>query len=167
MSDVIAAKSDIHGTGARTTRSFAAGETVLVIDDSRVVDENHPLDPALGEFDTHCDYLAGGLVVLMQDPERHINHSCDPNTYVKTIAGARHVVALRPIGAGDEITYDYLINCHGGDVWQCSCGSSRCRGTIVSSFFELPTDQQLAYLPLLDDWFLNEHRDRVAALRSK
>ncbi len=164
MSGVIAAKSEIHGTGARATRGFAAGETVLVINDSRVVDEVHPLDPEQGEFDYHCDYLADGLVVLMQSPERHINHSCDPNTYVKTTAGARHVVALRPIEAGEEITYDYLINCHGGAVWQCSCGSPRCRGTIVSSFFELPPEEQLALLPLLDAWFVEEHRERVKAL---
>jgi hypothetical protein len=165
MGDVIATESDIPGTGARATRDFSAGETVLIIDDTRVVDEEHPLDPEQGEFDYHCDYLADGLVVLMQSSERHINHSCDPNTYVKTIGGERHVIARRPIRASEEVTYDYLINCHGGDIWQCSCGSPRCRGTIVSSFFGLPTDQQLAYLPLLDDWFVEEHRMQVDTLR--
>jgi hypothetical protein len=151
--------------GVFASRDFAAGETVLIIDDSRVVDEDHPLHPERGESKHHCDYLAGGRVVLMQSPERHINSSCDPNTYVQTIDDLRHVVARRPIPAGEEITYDYIVNCHGGAVWECDCGSPRCRGTIVSSFFELPLDWQLEYLPLLDHWFAEEHREKVEALR--
>jgi len=91
--------------------------------------------------------------------------NCDPNTFVKTIDGIRHVVARRPIRSGEEITYDYIIDCHGGIVWQCSCGSGRCRGTIVSSFFELPVELQLEYLPLLNPWFVDEHRSKVNALR--
>ena len=46
----------------------------------------------------------------MQSPERHINSCCDPNTYVKTINGVRHVAARRPIDSGEEITYDYIID---------------------------------------------------------
>jgi len=46
----------------------------------------------------------------MPAPERHINSSCDPNTYVTTRSDGRHVVALRPIAARSEITYDYMIN---------------------------------------------------------
>ena len=103
----------------------------------------------------------------MPSPERHINSCCDPNTYVKTIDGVRHVVARRQVKSGEEITYDYIINCHGGDVWQCSCGSPRCRGRIVSSFFELPLGWQLEYLPLLDGWFVEEHRQNVVALQKE
>ena len=157
--------SKIHGIGVFAGLDIAAGDVVLVIDDSRLVDDDHPLKPELGEYEHHCDYLAGGLVVLMKSPERHINSSCDPNTYVKTIDGRRHVLALRKIEAGEEITYDYMINCHGGDVWQCNCGSRRCRGEIVSSYFELPLDLQIAYLPLLDDWFVEEHVVKVDLLR--
>ena len=38
------------------------------------------------------------------------------------------------------------------------------RGTIVSSFFELPVELQLEYLPLLNPWFVDEHRSKVDAL---
>jgi len=165
MADVVVAESHIHGLGVFAARNFKEGETVLTIDDSRAVDDEHPLHPEWGEYDYHCDYLAGGKIVLMQFPERHINSSCDPNTYVRTIRGLRHVVALRPIPQGEEITYDYIINCHGGDVWQCNCGSLRCRGMMVSSFFELPLDLQLEYLPLLDEWFVEEHHEEVERLR--
>ncbi len=167
MSDVYLAESEIHGTGVFAARDFREGETVLAIDDSRVVDAEHPLRPELGEHDYHCDYLAGGRVVLMPAPERHINSSCDPNTYAEYVGERRHVIARRPIRAGEEITYDYIINCHGGIVWQCACGSPRCRGTVPSSFFELPVARQLEYLPLLNDWFVAEHRAEVEALRAR
>jgi hypothetical protein len=69
----------------------------LRIDDSRVVTDEHPLDERRGEYARHCDYLAGGKVVLMQPPERYINHSCDPNTFVRTVDGGRYVLARRDI----------------------------------------------------------------------
>jgi hypothetical protein len=166
MTNVIVTESKIHGLGVVVARSFTPGEIILAIDDTRVVDVEHPLRAELGEHSYHCDYLAGGKTVLMRSPERHINSCCDPNTFVKTIDGVRHVLARRPIEPGEEITYDYIIDCHGGIVWQCSCSSARCRRTIVSSFFDLPVELQLEYLPLLNQWFIDEHRSEVDALRS-
>ena len=163
MSDVIVTESKIHGIGVFANRTFKQGEIVLPLDDSRIVDDEHPLRPELGENDYHCDYLADGKVVLQPSPERHINSSCDPNTFVKTIDGVRRVIARRAIEYGEELTCDYIINCHGGIVWQCDCQSPRCRKTIVSSFFDLPMETQLDYLPLLDDWFIEEHREKVEA----
>ena len=64
------------------------------------------------------------------------------------------------------MTHDYCINGGGENVWNCNCGSGRCRQTIHSGFFHLPLDLQLEYLPLLDDWFVEENRGRVEALRS-
>jgi len=166
MTDVIVKKSDIHGLGVFASRGFEPGETILVIDDTRVVDTKNPLRSELGEFDYHCDYLANGKVVLMQDPERHINSSCSPNVYVKTIAGARHILALNAIEQGEELIYDYIINCHGGAVWECNCGSTDCRRIIISSYFERPLKLQIEYFPLLDVWFIEEHKDKVEILRS-
>jgi SET domain-containing protein len=164
VSDVRVGSSWIAGLGVFAARSFAAGETVLLLDDSRVVDDKHPLDAAAGELAHHCDYLAGGRMVLMPSPECYINSSCEPNTWVVTRDGVRHVVALTAIDAGNEVTYDYLINCHGGVAWQCHCGTGRCRGTIPASFFDLPADEQRRLRALLDGWFVAEHADRLRAL---
>ncbi len=131
---------------------------------SREVTPDKPLHPEAGEFDHHCDYLADGLVVLMQLPERYINHSCDPNTYVKTLLGVRYVFALRDIADGEEITYDYTINGFGNVVWECNCGSERCRHAIHSDFFHLPFWLQVEYLPLLDDWYVRAYRFQIEAL---
>ena len=164
MPDCSVAPSPIHGTGVFALRDFREGDVVLTLDDSRVVDDAHPLRAELGEHPYHCDYLEGGTVVLMPSPERHINSSCEPNTFVQTVGGARQVIALRDVSIGTEITYDYLINCHGGEVWACTCGSASCRGTMVSSFFDLPLADQRRLRPLLDSWFMREHRARVARL---
>ena len=164
--NVYVGESKIHGTGVFANRNFKRGELILEIDDTRVVDEENPLDPELGEFDYHCDYLENGKTVLMRSPERHINSSCDPNVFVKTIDEVRFVVALKNIKSDEEIAYDYIIDCHEGEVWECSCGSDRCRKQIVSSFFELPTKLQLEYLPLLNNWFIREHLEKVENLRN-
>lgn len=150
--------------GVFAAHDFATGETVLVLDDSRVVDEAHPLRPELGEYAYHCDYLEGGKVVLQGYPERHVNSSCDPNAYARRSGDEGVVVARRPIKAGEEINCDYIIDCHGGIVWNCNCGSPRCRRVVPSSFFELPLETQLEYLPLLNEWFVAEHREEAEAL---
>jgi hypothetical protein len=152
--------SGVHGHGAFAVRAFAPGDIVHVLDDSRIVDEAHPLLP--GEHAHHCDYVAGGQTVLMPSPERYINSSCDPNTVVRTRAGVRRVIALRAIEPGEEVTYDYILNCHGGVRWTCRCGSPRCRGEVPGSFFDLPLEEQRRLWPLLDEWFVAEH----ARLRS-
>ena len=161
MGGLFIAPSRIHGLGVFAARDYAPGESVLVIDDRRIVDDQHPLRPELGEHEFHCDYLAGGLVVLMQSPERYINSSCEPNTYIKTVAGSRRVIARHVIYYGEEITYDYIINCHGGAIWNCSCGSPKCRKTIPSSYFDLPIEDQIANLVSVDTWFLHEHQEPI------
>jgi len=165
MADVLIAKSRIHGVGVFAKHDLAEGELILAIDDSRIVDKDHPLQPDLDEYEYQCDYLAHDTIVLMKPPECFINSSCDPNAFVKTVNGTRHVIARRFIKSGEEITYDYAINFDGGEVWQCHCRAPRCSGFVASSFFDLPTDLQMEYLPLLDSWFIGEHLDRVEALR--
>ncbi|HSL44055.1 MAG TPA: SET domain-containing protein-lysine N-methyltransferase [Anaerolineales bacterium] len=161
---VIVKDSVINGKGVFALKSISKGELILPIDDSRIVTVDSPLDASQGELEYHCDYLKGGKIVLMQFPERHINHSCDPNAFVKTILRVRYVFALRPINVGEEITYDYCINGFGDTLWKCNCGSPRCRKIIHSDFFHLPYELQVEYLPLLDDWYIEEYRDKVRGL---
>ena len=166
MTKVVVKESPINGVGVFLMENIAKGEVVLAIDDSRVVTPKFPLDISKGEFEYHCDYLAD-RVTLMQYPERHINHSCDPNTFVKTIDGIRYVFALRPISTLEEVTYDYCINGFGDTLWECNCGSPRCRKTIHSDFFHLPYNLQIEYLPLLDDWYIEEYKEKVQTLLAR
>lgn len=58
-----------------------------------------------------------------------INHSCQPNAYIKTINDRLYFFALRNIEVGDEITVDYVLSWH-DDQTRCQCGAPGCRGTI-------------------------------------
>ncbi|HZB87883.1 MAG TPA: SET domain-containing protein-lysine N-methyltransferase [Terracidiphilus sp.] len=61
-----------------------------------------------------------------------INHSCDPNCETEEIKGRVWIKAIKPIAAGDEITYDYCLYDGGDDDAACNCGAKKCRGTMYS-----------------------------------
>ena len=164
--EVILRKSLIQGLGAFAQSDILRGTQILKIDDSRMVTKENPLCERDGEYPYHCDYLAREKTILMQSPERYINHSCSPNSYIRTIDDALCLFALRSIGSGEEITCDYCINGGGDTWWECRCGSSRCRHLIHSDFFHLPTHLQMEYLTWLDGWYIEENRERIRQLVS-
>ena len=70
----------------------------------------------------------------MVDQTRWINHSCDPNSIID--CGIEddgevfaRIIALRPIAAGEELTYDYAFPAHLAEP--CRCGAVNCRGLII------------------------------------
>ena len=60
---------------------------------------------------------------------RYVNHSCEPNAYMRLWRGRVEFYALRDIAAGEELTCDYGETHHGGRL-PCRCGSARCRGAL-------------------------------------
>ena len=84
-----------------------------------------------------------------------LNHSCDPNCYVKDLF---FVTTMRDIQPGEELTYSYSLFCNSD--WQnpegkCFCGSDNCHGKILP-WNELPKDEKLKYLPYTADWIIFE-----------
>lgn len=57
---------------------------------------------------------------------RHINHSCDPNTYMRRAYRKVEFYTRRPIRKGEELTCDYGETHHEGTL-PCRCGASNCR----------------------------------------
>ncbi|OGM15356.1 hypothetical protein A2V56_03235 [Candidatus Woesebacteria bacterium RBG_19FT_COMBO_42_9] len=165
MKRVTVKVSKIQGKGVYALENIKKGEIVLEINDSHAVKDPSKLTKYQHEYE--CDYLADGKIVLMQPPERHINHSCDSSTYVKTIEGKRKVFAMKDIKKGDEITYDYSINGYNDGTFDCHCGSKNCRGVYQGNFFKLPKDLQIRYLPYLDNWFVKEHENEIDRLTRK
>ncbi|MBI4086741.1 SET domain-containing protein-lysine N-methyltransferase [Candidatus Kaiserbacteria bacterium] len=151
MDKVEVRDSGIEGKGVFAIGAISAGEIILNIDDSHIVEDMNTLTEYQKKYE--CDWLGDDKTILMQAPEKHINHSCDPNTYVKTIDGIREVIALRDIEKGEEITYDYAINGYYDSGIVCHCGSQRCRGMMNADFFKLPKELQKEYFPYLDNWF--------------
>jgi SET domain-containing protein len=58
-----------------------------------------------------------------------INHSCDPNLFVRKSDGQIHFYSKKRIGKGQELTIDYRFGPSPNPI-ACHCGSRKCRGTI-------------------------------------
>lgn len=162
--DVEVRPSSIEGLGLFARHPFSAGEEIRQINVVREVTPEKPLREELGERADHCDY-PDSKVVLIGFPDRNINHSCDPNTYLRYDETGSYIMARRSIAAGEELTCDYNINITGGTAWPCHCGSSRCRGTTTGDFFLLPIEVQFEYMPLLAEWFVHQHSERLKKVR--
>ena len=161
---LIVGASSIQGQGVFATESIHRGDVILRVDDSRVVNEKHPLKPEEGESAIHRDYLPDGTVTLMRSPECFINHSCQPNSYIYSAVQERFLLAMRDIAAGEEIFMDYALNAVEGDEWECRCRRAHCRGRHKCDFFTLSPELQREYLPYLDPWFAHLHAGRIQRL---
>lgn len=157
---VVVKASAIEGLGLFASVPIAEGERIHRINVVREVTADAPLREDLGERFDHCDY-PDGKVVLIGFPSRHLNHSCDPNAYLRYDAEACHLVARRAIAADEELTCDYNVNISGGTAWPCRCGAPRCLGTVVGDFFLLPVERQREYRALLAEWFVRRHASRL------
>ncbi len=60
---------------------------------------------------------------------RHVNHSCEPNAYMRLYRGHVEFYSLRPIEAGEELTCNYGETHHEGTL-ACRCGSRKCKGRL-------------------------------------
>jgi hypothetical protein len=78
--------------------------------------------------DQHLEPGPGGDPVAMERYQwRFLNHSCDPNAYLR----CRALVALRPIAAGEEVTFDYhTTEWDMASPFACLCGAPRCVGQV-------------------------------------
>lgn len=119
--NVIIKYSDIHGTGVFALRDFKKGEIVLHWNTS------HTLPKEKVEKIPHKEkkYLSflEGKYLIMQEPEKYVNHSCKPNTTTQNFCD----VAMRDIKTGEEITGDYTEVLPPYTSMECNCGSKKCR----------------------------------------
>jgi SET domain-containing protein len=60
---------------------------------------------------------------------RWINHSCEPNTFIRCTPTRAEFYSLRAIRPGEELTTDYVDSHHNGRL-KCRCGAAKCRGFI-------------------------------------
>lgn len=137
--------STIQGRGVWATGKVRKGTWILEYTGERISHEEADLryDDASMErhhtflfiidSETCIDAAEGG------NEARFINHSCDPNCEAVLSAEDREIwiVALRDIAAGEELTYDYGYTLDSESIeealrnYPCTCGSPRCRGTIL------------------------------------
>ncbi|SDL75336.1 SET domain-containing protein-lysine N-methyltransferase [Streptomyces wuyuanensis] len=66
------------------------------------------------------------------DAVRYLNHSCVPSTFVDASTGS--VVALRPLAAGDALTFFYpSTEWEMTTPFDCACGHAGCLGKITGA----------------------------------
>jgi hypothetical protein len=111
--------------GVFARSAFEPGEIVLRWDMSRLISkEECALLPDRERQYTH-PFDAERMIVI-QPPERFVNHSCNNNTVVRNFCD----VAIRCIAPGEEITSDYSSD-GSGSQFICSCGFENCRGELI------------------------------------
>lgn len=100
-------KSKIHGIGVFAGEFIGKGTKmwrfVEGYDRAYSPKEFARLPKAARNFLSHYAYRVDGEILFTVDNDRHINHSDDPNTYLK----GGYAIARRNIRKGEEITNDY------------------------------------------------------------
>ena len=129
---LIIRSSAIHAAGCYTTAPVRKGQRVVEYSGPRltkvqadVLYEDSPVTYLFGLGD-------GKTVIDGHSAAMFINHSCDPNCETEEIKGRIWIRALRPIAAGEEITYDYHLYDGNDDEAACNCGAAACRGSMYS-----------------------------------
>jgi uncharacterized protein len=123
---VIVKKSAINGNGVFAIRDFKKGEVILHWDISHVLTKE-AVDKMSNDEKKYISLL-NNTYVIMQEPEKFVNHSCEANTTAKDFCD----VAVRDIREGEEITADYTEELPANTSMECHCGSSKCKKIIFS-----------------------------------
>lgn len=138
-----------RGLGVFTARQIAAGGVIVADEDGTLRGRALPLAAALAQgWDRRRDLFQLDHDLFL--PPRGcfddlFNHSCEPSCgWHLTSQGARFV-AIRDVGSGEELTYDYSCHLLGGDEdMECACDAHSCRG-IIGPFATLPPALQCHY----------------------
>ena len=148
---------DGRNDGVYATRDHAAGETVMLGVPGRPAPGNH----------SHANQVSLTEWVFEDGLGPKVNHSCDPNCGVRVNEAVEgfDFVALRPIAADEEITFDYAMRNYAIEHFpaQCLCETAACRG-VVTGWKDLPADRKAAYGDLVAPYLRAADRmARVAA----
>lgn len=122
--DVEIRSSSIHGKGLFALRRFEPGEVVLHWNLSHAI-RNEEVASLAAEERKYLHPLDQYRSVIVQRPERFVNHSCNNNTVVREFCD----VAIKRIEPGEEITSDYSSDGSGAS-FNCTCGDENCRGEV-------------------------------------
>jgi SET domain-containing protein len=141
---VVVRRSRIQGRGVFATRDIAEGERIIEYTGILISHE---------EADALCDDegMRRHHTVLFAVDDRYvidgarggnearfINHSCDPNCESIIVKRRVYIHALRDVGAGEELLYDYWYVTDETytiedlrRIYPCRCRAPNCRGTLA------------------------------------
>lgn len=135
-------KSGTRGAGLFVKESIKQGELVLVWGCKYANREEAEKAIQAGVFVMQWDEDLFTIDDGRKTSGYFINHSCDPNL---GMAGPYALVALRDVQPGEELCPDYAM--WEADetyisVWDCTCGSFRCRKKVTGQDWRSPELQE-------------------------
>jgi SET domain-containing protein len=132
-------ESRVHGRGVYATKPIPKGARIIEYTGQHVPWEDGPDDK--NNPHTFLFGLESGEVINPEiggNDARWINHCCDPNCEAIEEDDRIFIYAMRHIEAGQELFYDYAMEIDepitekSKKEFACQCGSSNCRGTMLS-----------------------------------
>jgi SET domain-containing protein len=130
---LIIRSSAIHAAGCYTTTPIAKNRRVAEYTGRLVSKEEADSSYSHSPITYLFGLGDGKMVIDGHCMSMFINHSCDPNCETSELRGRVWIKSIRPIAAGEEITYDYcLYDGDDDDEAVCNCGAGKCRGTMYS-----------------------------------
>lgn len=118
------------------TAQIASGEVVVIWGGCYADAEGAEQARQRGKLVMHLDVDLYSVETRGEDPSYFMNHSCDPNVWMKD---ATALVSRRAISPGEELTADYAL-WEGEDfvsAWECHCGSVLCRHKITGQDWKI------------------------------
>jgi uncharacterized protein len=123
-------KSQIHGTGCFAKETIPARKKIGSLG-GMVVSKKIARQMVQKKASISLVELWNGKAIdaSAEKGVRYINHSCAPNTFMRTINHHVEFYALKTIMKGEELTCDYGPTHHNGTL-PCRCGAPGCKGNL-------------------------------------
>ena len=129
--NVMAGKSKIHGKGLYAKNSIPARRKIGSMA-GEIISKKAARQKANANESISIVEVWNGKALdasVINNNLRYINHSCQPNTYMRNVGNHVEFYALRSIKTNEELTCNYGPTHHDG-TRQCKCGAPNCKGFI-------------------------------------
>lgn len=126
---VSVAKSKIHGKGLYAQEKIPAKRKIGSLA-GEIISRTAARKKAKNKLSISIVELWNGKALdasVCNNEMRYINHSCQPNTFMRTIGNHVEFYALRSIKTNEELTCNYGPTHHDG-AKKCMCGAPGCKG---------------------------------------
>ena len=127
--DVSVGKSKIHGKGLYANRTIPQRRKIGSLAGEIISKKTARVRAGLKESISIVELWNGKALdaSIINNELRFINHSCQPNTFMRTLGNHVEFYALRSIKPNEELTCNYGPTHHEGKR-KCTCGAPNCSG---------------------------------------
>lgn len=136
-------QSPIHGRGLFATAAIRKNAIVLVKGGNIINrEQRREVTARLGPVEIQIGddlFIAPVTGEEREGAMLYSNHSCDANLGIR---GNVVFVAMRDIGAGEELTHDWCVTDDDNYSVECKCGSPSCRKLLTGKDWQKPELQK-------------------------